>query len=135
LKTSAPALAALVLLAACSQHGQSGNAGQDKFAGFDQEILKWRQEILSNDPLCRSQAEGEKCESFEVVCKAERTLTPDDAAKGITARVVAAMTWSGFDAKFRHAQSGVRAAEFAKGRSGWTRTPHAPINMQTCGDL
>src|SRR5204862_3996851 len=131
----AAALAALFLLAACSQQGQSGAAGQDRFAGFDQEILKWRKAILASDPLCQSQAAGEKCESFEVVCKAERTLTPDDAAKGVVARVVAAMTWNGFDAKFRHAQSGVRAAEFAKGKTGWTRTAHAPINMRTCGDL
>lgn len=142
MKTRAAALAALLAVAAaagaCSpsgSSGQSGGAQQGKFAGLDQEILTWRKDILATDPLCRSQAEGEKCESFEVTCKAERDLTPADAATGVTARVVAAMTWNGFDPKFRHGQSGVRAAEFAKGKAGWTRADHKPVNPQTCADL
>jgi hypothetical protein len=72
---------------------------------------------------------------FDVACKAERVVTTDDAAHGITARVVAAMTWSGFDPNFKHAQSGMGAAEFVKGPSGWTRTDHKPVNPSTCADL
>lgn len=128
------AIAALLILGGCSQAGQSGKPA-DKFAGLDAEILKWRTDIIAGDALCKSQAEGEKCESFEVACKAERTITPAEQAKGITARVVAAMTWNGFDPKFKHAQSGVRAVEFDKSASGWTRTDHPPVNMSTCADL
>jgi len=138
----AAALAALMtmpvlMLGACSPSGQSagGGADQGKFAGLDGQILSWRQAIMASDPLCKSQAEGEKCEGFEVACKAERTITPDDQAKGITARVVASITWNGFDAKFKHAQNGTRAAEFAKAASGWTRADHKPVNMSTCADL
>jgi hypothetical protein len=138
----AAALAALMMtpvlaLGACGPSGQSaaGGADQGKFAGLDGQILTWRKAIIASDPLCRSQAQGEKCEGFEVACKAERTITPDDQTKGITARVVTVITWNGFDAKFRHGQNGSRTAEFAKGPSGWTRTDHAPVNMSTCADL
>lgn len=139
LKTLAAALAALMTtaaLSACSPSGPaSGGGEQGKFAGFDQQEMKWRQDILADDPLCKSQAEGEKCQGFEVTCKAERDLSAEDQANGVTARVVAAMTWNGFDAKFKHAQSGMRAAEFAKGKAGWTRTDHKPVNPESCADL
>ena len=131
----AAALAALLILGGCGQAGQSGSKAGDKFAGLDAEILKWRTEIIAADPLCKSQVADQKCESFEVACKAERTITPADQAKGISARVVAAMTWSGFDPKFQHAQSGSRTAEFSKTGSGWTRAEHAPVNMTSCADL
>ena len=137
LKMRAAALAVLMMLGGCSQAGKSGAAGggQDRFAGLDGEILNWRKAIIASDPLCTSQAEGEKCEGFEVACKAQRTITPDDQAKGITARVVTVITWNGFDAKFKHAQNGTRVAEFAKGPAGWTRADHRPVNMSSCADL
>ncbi|MFL5296691.1 MAG: hypothetical protein ACJ798_09960 [Phenylobacterium sp.] len=134
MNTRVAAVAALLLLGACSPDGQSGGE-QGKFAGFEEQIPKWKTEIVASDPLCRSPEKDQRCEGFDVACKAERTLSADDTAKGITARVVAAMTWNGFDPKFRHAQSGVRAAEFIKGPSGWTRVEHSPVNMETCGDL
>lgn len=129
------AIAALLMLAGCSQAGQSSSGPPDRFAGLDGEILKWRAQIIASDPLCKSQAADQKCESFDVACKAERTVTTADQAKGITARVVVSMTWNGFDEKFKHAQSGSRAAEFAKSGSGWNRTDHAPVNLGTCADL
>jgi hypothetical protein len=143
LTTRAAALAALMMLAgataACSPSGQStaaSGAGQDQqTAGLDQEILKWRKDIIATDPLCKSQADGEKCEAFEVSCKALRNPAPDDAAKGVTVRVVANITWNGFDPKFKHAQSGTRAAEFAKNATGWSRTDHKPVNPESCADL
>lgn len=138
----AAALAALMfpmmILGGCSPSGPSSAGGatdQGKFAGLDGEILSWRKAIIASDPLCKSQAEGEKCEGFEVACKAERTITPDDQAKGITARVVTVITWNGFDAKFKHGQSGSRIVEFARSASGWTRADHKPVNMSTCADL
>lgn len=131
----AAALAALSVLGACSQSGSSGGQAADKFAGLDNEILTWRKQIIAADPLCRATSEDQKCQSFEVACKAERTVTPADAAKGITARVVTAMTWNGFDPKLKQAQAGSRTSEFTKGPSGWTRADHAPVNMSSCADL
>ncbi|THD52150.1 hypothetical protein [Phenylobacterium sp.] len=128
-------LAALSILGACSQSGSSGGQATDKFAGLDNGILTWRKQIIAADPLCKATAEDQKCQTFEVACKAERTITPDDTAKGITARVVTAMTWNGFDPKLKQAQAGSRTSEFTKGPSGWTRADHAPVNMSSCADL
>jgi len=123
------------MLAACSQSGSSSGPAADKFAGLDNEILSWRKQIIAADPLCKGTAEDQKCQTFEVACKAERTVTAEDQAKGITARVVTAITWNGFDPKLKQAQAGSRTSEFAKGPSGWTRADHAPVNMSSCADL
>jgi hypothetical protein len=136
LKRRATALAALLILGGCSQGGQAGGgAPADKFAGLDSQILTWRKEIIATDPLCKATAEDQKCQSFEVACKAERTVTPADQAKGVSAQVVVMMTWNGFDQKFKHPQSGTLAAQFTKAGAGWTRAPHGPVYMQTCADL
>jgi hypothetical protein len=131
----AVAVAALSILGACGQSGSSGGPAPDKFAGLDTEILTWRSQIVAADPLCKSTAADQKCQSFEVACKAERTVTPADAAKGITARVVTAMTWNGFDPQLKQQQAGSRTSEFTKGPSGWTRADHPPVNTSTCADL
>jgi len=128
-------VATLSLLAACSPASQGGGQAGGKFAGLDGEILKWRTQIIATDPLCKSTAESQKCVGFDVACKAERTVTPADQAKGITARVVTAMTWNGWDPKLKQAQAGARTAEFAKGPAGWTRADHPPVNMSTCADV
>jgi hypothetical protein len=128
-------MAALSILGACSQSAPAGGQATGKFAGLDNEILSWRKQIIAADPLCKGTSEDQKCQTFEVACKAERTVTPDDAAKGITARVVTAMTWNGFDPKLKQAQAGSRTSEFTKGPSGWTRADHAPVNMSSCADL
>ena len=53
----------------------------------------------------------------------------------VTAKVVAAMDWNGWDPKLKQAQAGSEAALFTKARAGWTRAPHAPVNMTSCADL
>jgi hypothetical protein len=128
-------MAALLALGACSKGGGSGGAADDKFAGLDGAIQAWRTEIASTDPLCGSQAEGQKCESFEVACKAERVITPADQAKGVTAKLVAAINWNGWDPKVKQPQPGAKTAEFTRAGGAWTRTEHAPVNMTTCADL
>jgi hypothetical protein len=132
----AAAIAAIpvLLLGACSPAAKSGG-GQDRFAGLDGEILSWRQAIIAADPLCKSQDPDQKCQSFEVACKAERVVTPQEQAKGITAHVVTAMTWNGFDPKLKQPQAGSRTVEFTKSGSGWTRAEHAPVNMSSCADV
>jgi hypothetical protein len=129
------AAVALSILGACGQTSPTGAPAQDKYAGLDAEILNWRKEILASDPLCKSTVADQKCQSFEVACKAERVVTPADQAAGISARVVTMITWNGFDPKFQHPQSGTQTAEFTKAASGWTRAKHGPVYMQTCGDL
>ena len=142
----AAALAALMILGgalggltACGPNGSSvssvANPDTGKFAGLDGEILKWRQEIIAADPLCKSTVADQKCESFEVACKAERTVTPEEQAKGVVGHVVAMVAYNGFDPKFQHAQSGTSVAEFTKSAGGWTRASHKPVYMQTCGDM
>jgi hypothetical protein len=139
----AAAVAALLIfgvaLAGCSPSGSSvtsvAKGDEGKFAGLDDQILTWRKEIIATNPLCQSKASDQKCDSFEVACKAERTVTPDERSKGVIGHVVAMVAWNGFDPKFQHAQSGTQVAEFTKAASGWTRTPHAPVYMQSCGDM
>jgi hypothetical protein len=136
LTTRAAALAALLILGGCSQGAPTaGGAATDKFAGLDAAELTWRKDIMASDPLCKSTVADQKCAKFEVACKAERTVTPAEQAQGVTAHVVAMMTWDGFDPKFQHAQSGTKAAEFTRGSKGWTRADHGPVYMQTCGDM
>ena len=129
----AAAIAALMMLGACSQAEKA--APGDKFAGLDKEILTWRQEILKSDKLCQSQAEGQKCEGFEVTCKAERTITPDETAKGVSAKVVAALNFSGFDQKFQQPQTGQATSLFTNTKGAWSRTEHTSVNPHTCADL
>jgi hypothetical protein len=121
------------MLAACGQADKAG--GGDKFEGLDAQMLSWRQEVLKTDRLCLSQAAGQKCEGFEVVCKAERTITPAEAAGGMTAKVVGALNWNGFDPKAKQAQRGTATALFTRTKGAWTRTEHAPVNLSSCADL
>ncbi len=129
------ALLALLILGGCGGAPKGAGDAGGQFGGLDAEILKWRAEIVKSGRLCQSPTEGQKCTGFEVACKAERTVTPADQAKGITARVVAAMDWNGWDPRLKQAQAGAEAAEFIKGGAGWTRAVHAPVNMSSCADL
>jgi hypothetical protein len=135
LKLPAAALAALLILGGCDKAATTTGAPADKFAGLDAAELSWRKDIIATDPLCKATAEDQKCSGFEVACKAERTVTPAEQAKGVTAKVVVMMTWNGFDPKFNHPQSGTRAELFTKTGKDWTRSPHGAVYMQTCGDM
>lgn len=135
LKLPVAALAAVLILGGCDKAAPAGGASSDKFAGLDGAELNWRKEIIASDPLCKSTVEDQKCSGFEVACKAERTITPAEQAKGVTAKVVVMMTWNGFDPKFNHPQSSTRAELFSKTAAGWTHSPHGTVYMQTCGDM
>ena len=50
----------------------------------------------------------------------------------MTAKLVTAMTWTGFDAARHQGQLAGRAAQFSKTGGVWTRTDHAPVNPGTC---
>lgn len=121
---------AALLLAAC---GQSQTKSGDKFAGLSEEMRTWRVSILETSRLC--QDDQHKCEGFEVVCKGEHALTAADRSQGVTAHVVAAMRYAGYDPQMKQPQDGTVTAAFRKTEAGWTRIERAPVNLVTCGDL
>ena len=128
-------LVGLSALGACSPGGKTADATADRFAGLDGEILKWRTEIVAGDPLCKSQVAGQKCDGFEVACKAERDITPAEQGKGVTAKLVASINFNGWDPRFKSAQISSSTAVFSKSAAGWTHAPHKPVNLTTCADL
>jgi hypothetical protein len=128
---SAYACAAVLLLAACSQGGGKADPS-DPAAGLDAEILKWRTEIEATHPVCRTKIEGKGCESFEVTCKGLRDPAADDAAKGVAARIVAAMRFSARTEDGSSGKPGSAFAEFVKTGGQWTRAEAKPVNPTTC---
>jgi len=121
-------LAAAAVLASCSPKAKTG--AEAKYAGLDEAILAWRQQIVKTDMACSAKADG--CQSFEVGCKGEREISPTDQAKGVTAKLVVAMSWEGWDPKRSeyHPESGF--SEFTKVDGGWLRGTTAPVNLSTC---
>ena len=125
-------VAGLLILGGCS--GGKSAAPNDPYAGLDDAIRTWKTEVAASDPSCVRAPAGAKCEMFEVSCKAQRTITPADQAKGITAKLVADMSWSGFADKGAPAPHSA-AALFQKANGAWTRTPNKGVNPDTCADL
>ncbi|MDO8378816.1 hypothetical protein [Phenylobacterium sp.] len=121
---------ALALVAACSPKAKS--AADDQYAGLGDEILAWHKQIQASDKACLSKSDGKGCQGFEVGCKGARELTAIDKAKGVTAKLVVAMSWEGWDpvrSEYR-TQSGF--SEFTKVDGGWMRNPTGPVNLSTC---
>lgn len=122
---------ALLTLAACSGESAS-NAPQDKYAGLDTEIRSWRETLLETRTDCAGAPADKVCRSFEVTCKGEREVTPEETAAGVTAKVASAMTFESWDkarSEFRPASA---FAEFVKGKKGWARHEVGPLNLSTC---
>nr|QQZ49573.1 hypothetical protein JKL49_21945 [Phenylobacterium glaciei] len=71
-------LAAAAVLASCSPKAKTG--AEAKYAGLDEAILAWRQQIVKTDKACSAKADG--CQSFEVGCKGEREITPSTKPRG-----------------------------------------------------
>ena len=131
-KTPAGLMLGLLLLAGCS--GPKTGGSSDPYAGLDSAILTWKTEIATADASCRAAPTGSKCDQFEVSCKAQRTITPDDQAKGVSAKLVADMSWSGFDDKGAPRPASA-AALFTKANGAWARSAAKPVNPETCADL
>jgi hypothetical protein len=133
-----PAVAAsllAVLLAACSQGGGSKPASSDPYAGLDTEIVAWRSSIEAGHPACATKVEGKGCQDYQVMCKGARDVAPADAAKGVKAQVVAAMTFAGRNPDGSTGKSGSSFALFSKTGDAWTRSENPPVNMTTCAQL
>lgn len=121
-------LAAAAVLASCSPKAKTG--AEAKYDGLDGAILAWRQQIVKTDKACLSKADG--CQSFEVGCKGEREITATDQAKGVTAKLVVAMSWEGWDPKRSEYRPQSGFSEFTKVDGGWLRGATPPVNLSTC---
>lgn len=137
MRTTATLVLATFVLAACGQSpaGSAASSNEDpRFAGLDAQIAAWRPEIEKSNAAC-AKAEGTGCQDFQVACKAEREITPAEQAKGVTAKLVAAMTFNSQGATPDDLKPGSAFAEFAKAGDAWTRVEAQPVNLQTCADF
>jgi hypothetical protein len=132
---TASGLFAALLLTACSQAGANGGKPADLNASLEPEILKWRTDIETTHPACKNKVGGKGCEAFEVTCKGAEALTPADQSKGVTAKVVAAMNFSGRMPDGSTGKGGSAFAEFSNAHGAWTRAEARPVNPTTCATL
>lgn len=127
-------LLAFLALGACSPGGGGeGRPPEDpKFAGLDRQILAWRANIEKTSPACRDKKAGKGCRDFDVACKGELPVVAGEPARGVTARVVVAMTFNAWNSKTAEYKPGSAFAEFVKTGKTWTRTETGPVNLSTC---
>ncbi len=127
-------LIATLGLAACQpgQKSASGAQGGDPYAGLDGAIKTWHSDIKASDAQCKDRPEGQQCRAFEVACKGERKVTPQDVEKGVSAKVAVAMGWEGWDPKRAEYRSASSAVEFQKVGGEWKRQAIGPVNLSTC---
>lgn len=133
IRPAAAATLAALLLSACSQGGDKSSS--DPAAGLDKEILAWRTAIEATHPACAAKVEGKGCTDFQVMCKAYQEISPDEAAKGVTSQIIAAMTFAGRLPDGSTGKSGSSFALFSKAGTAWTRAEAMPVNMSTCAPL
>lgn len=121
--------AVALTLAGCGD--ASAPKAQDKYAGLDQQILAWRTDLLKSDPACSASAQA--CSAFEVGCKGERPISPAETAKGVSAKVVVAMSWTALDPKTHQSTPVAGVKQFEKVGGAWTSRTVGPVNLSTCG--
>jgi hypothetical protein len=132
-KLSAGLLLGLFLLGGCSGQKTAADSS-DPYAGLEDSIRGWKTEVAASDISCKRAPAGSKCEMFDISCKAQRVITPEEQAKGVTAKLVADMSWSGFDDKGAP-QPASAAALFTKAGGAWQRAVAKPVNPVSCADL
>lgn len=125
-------LAAMGLSACGKPATTASSAGGDRYAGLDAEIRTWRESILASHKICAGKTGDMACQDFEVACKAERAITGAETGKGVTAKIVAAMTFNGKGASPTDLKPGSAFAEFSRAGGVWTRTEAGPVNLSTC---
>lgn len=121
-----------LLLAACSSGPKADP--NDPNAGLEPEILNWRNDLAAQQPVCQKKVDGVACVNFEVMCKAMQDITPAEKARGVSAKVVAAITFNGHS-KDGAEKSGSAFAMFSKAGGKWSRAEAKPVNMNTCAPL
>lgn len=127
------AVSAALLVSACSSGDKASSS--DPYAGQDQQILAWRTDVEANHPACATKVEGKGCQDFQVMCKAAQEIDAAEAARGIEAQFVAAMTFAGRNADGSTGKSGSAFAVFSKAGDAWSREESKPVNMTTCAPL
>ncbi len=132
-KPAAAALPALLLLAACSSGIQDDP--KDPYSGLSREIVPWTEAVEASHPTCKAKVGGKGCVGFEVTCKGARDLTPEDRARGVTAKVVAALRFSAKTEDGSTGKPGSAFAEFSKANGEWTRIEAMPVNPSSCSAL
>ena len=125
----------LLLLAACSPGGGDEAASDDPNVALRPLIAQWSKDLEATHSACTAKVEGKGCQDFQVTCKAEHVVGPADAQKGVTAQVVAAMTFAGRNPDGSTGKSGSAFALFSKTDAGWTRGEAMPVNLQTCAPV
>lgn len=133
-----PALAATltaILLSACSEGGAGKASSSDPYAGLDSEIVAWRAAVEADHPACATKVEGKGCQDFQVMCKGAQDVGAGEAAKGVTAQVISAMTFAGRNPDGSTGKSGSSFALFSKTGDAWTRAEAKPVNLTTCAPL
>lgn len=116
-------------LTGCSKPAADAN---DPNAGLSDAILAWRADIdRGADCSAKPAGGGKACQTYEVGCKVEGKIRPDE--KGVTARVVAAMSWDAWNAKRGDYDPKSGMAEFSKVGGKWVRKDlTGPVNLNTC---
>jgi hypothetical protein len=129
-----PFLLATLAALALASCGKTGGASQstDPYAGLDGEFVSWRKVIEATHPGCRLKVEKKGCDAFQITCKAQQEITPDETARGITAQIVAAMTFMGKGSDGSSDNPGSAFAVFSKAKGAWTRVETPPVNLSTC---
>ena len=121
------------MLTACSPGGRAD--ANDPSAGLDRQILAWRTAIETAHPACAAKVEGKGCQDFQVMCKAYQEISPDETARGVTSKIVAAMTFAGRNPDGSTGKSGSSFALFSKAGNEWTRAEAMPVNLSSCAPL
>ncbi len=132
--TAALVLAALALAACSPGQGSTQPEEDPRFVGLEAQILAWRNDIEKTSPLCAAKVKGKGCEAFEVGCKGERVITPEEQARGVTAKIVTAMTFAARSSDGASGKPGSAFAEFTRTGDAWTRAETAPVNLSTCAE-
>jgi hypothetical protein len=124
-----------VLLSACTPPSDGAANASDPYAGLDAQILTWRGALEAEHVACATKVDGKGCQDFQVMCKAAQEITPDETARGVTAQLVAAMTFAGRNADGSTGKSGSAFAVFSKTGGAWSREVASPVNLSTCAPL
>lgn len=131
--TLAALMAGAAFLGGCGDQGQSASAdGGGKYAGLDDAIRGWRDDIRATEAACQEKSKDKTCQAFEVSCKGERTIGAQEQAEGVQAKVVVAMQWQGWNAAKGEFQASPEFAEFTKVGDAWRRQEATRVNLSTC---
>ena len=114
-------------LGGCQQPAPAAGP-EAKYAGLEEAILGWRNDLETSTVDCPKSPDGKSCKSFDVGCKGERPLVD-----GETAKVVVAMSWDAWSPKRSEYGPASGLAEFRKVGGKWLRTGlPGPVNLNTC---